>query len=126
MTAPAYIPIPPHPEYAGASEEVEHASDAPDISSLPNKPCLSLSGLWLFFAAPRRAFTKLLVMLGLMGSLRTPAAAVVSRLQRRRHDQEGCVDVNRLYGPAMLCVRQGPVRTMIGKASFTAPTVTTR
>ena len=32
MTAPAYIPIPRHPEYAGASEEAEHASDAPDVS----------------------------------------------------------------------------------------------
>ena len=32
MTAPAYIPIPRHPEYAGASDEAEQTPDAPDVS----------------------------------------------------------------------------------------------
>jgi hypothetical protein len=32
MTAPAYIPIPRHPEYAGASEDAEHLPNAPDVS----------------------------------------------------------------------------------------------
>ena len=32
MTAPAYIPIPRHPEYAGASEDAEHLPNAPDLS----------------------------------------------------------------------------------------------
>ena len=32
MTAPAYIPIPRHPEYAGASEEAEQLPNAPDVS----------------------------------------------------------------------------------------------
>ena len=49
MTAPAYIPIPRHPEYAGASDEAEQL------------PVLPMSPKSLFFAAPRGAFTKLLV-----------------------------------------------------------------
>ena len=32
MTALAYIPIPRHPEYAGASEDAEHLPNAPDVS----------------------------------------------------------------------------------------------
>jgi hypothetical protein len=41
MTAPAYIPIPRHPEYAGASDEAEQASDGPDVSEeLTEEPLL--------------------------------------------------------------------------------------
>jgi hypothetical protein len=65
MTAPAYIPIPRHPEYAGASEEAEQLPNAPDVSEgLPSKPCLSRFGLWFCCAPLSRAFTELLVMLG--------------------------------------------------------------
>ena len=32
MTALAYIPIPRHPEYAGALDEAEQTPDAPDVS----------------------------------------------------------------------------------------------
>jgi hypothetical protein len=40
MTAPAYIPIPRHPEYAGASEEAKQVSD-PDVSEeLPEQAIL--------------------------------------------------------------------------------------
>jgi hypothetical protein len=52
MTAPAYIPIPRHPEYAGASEDAEHLPNAPDVSEeLTGKPCLSRFGLWFCCAA---------------------------------------------------------------------------
>jgi hypothetical protein len=32
MTAPAYIPIPRHPEYAGASDEAEQLPHCPDVT----------------------------------------------------------------------------------------------
>ena len=32
MTAPAYIPTPRHPEYAGASDEAEQLPHCPDVT----------------------------------------------------------------------------------------------
>jgi hypothetical protein len=65
MTAPAYIPIPRHPEYAGASAEAEHLPNAPDVSEELTEQALlvAVRALVLLRGAPQ-AFTKLLAMLG--------------------------------------------------------------
>ena len=54
MTAPAYIPIPRHPEYAGALEEAEQLPNAPDVSEELTEQAL-LVGSGFGFAARRSA-----------------------------------------------------------------------
>ena len=55
MTAPAYIPIPRHPEYAGASEEAEQLPNAPDVSEELTEQALRVAvrALVLLRAAPQ-------------------------------------------------------------------------
>jgi hypothetical protein len=55
MTAPAYIPIPRHPEYAGASEEAEQLPNAPDVSEELTEQALlvAVRALVLLRAAPQ-------------------------------------------------------------------------
>jgi hypothetical protein len=54
MTAPAYIPIPRHPEYAGASA-AEHLPNAPDVSEELTEQALlvAVRALVLLRAAPQ-------------------------------------------------------------------------